>query len=494
MTKQFQILLFFTLYLAVTAQANELKSLTAYATDVCNGTVKSETLVNEALQRARDAAPLNAINSLDEAGALAAAKAIDSADRASRCRPLAGVPIVVKDNTHVAGMPSTAGTPALKDFRPAEDAPVVASLRNAGAILLAKTSMHELAFGVSGYNPVSSAADAIGVRNAYNKDHVAGGSSSGTGAAVGARIVAAGLGTDTGGSVRIPCAFNGCASLRPTIGRYSAKGVAPISHTRDTPGPMALGMSDVELLDRVITGEPAQNPSSLSGVRLGLVSETLANMDADTNEVFTKAIEKLKQAGVTIVELAAPKLAELNGAVGFPIALYEAYDDMVSYLAEYDTGVSINDLAAQIVSPDVKGTYDGFVLTRKLPGPDNSFVDAKPAYDNAINSGLPALQAFYQALFNDNKIEAIVFPTVPVVAMPANPDSSSLDNFLLLIQNTDPAGNAGIPGIQIPAGLGSKTGLPVGLELDGPSGSDRRLIALGLAIEKLLGRIPAPPQ
>jgi len=165
---------------------------------------------------------------------------------------------------------------------------------------------------------------------------------------------------------------------------------------------------------------------------------------------------------------------------------------VVAYLDKHETGVSIDELAKQIVSPDVKGTYDGLVLPRKLPTPDNTLIDAEPAYSDAIANGLPALQDFYAQLFSENNIEAIVFPTVPIVAMPAGPESSGLEYFGLVIQNTDPAGNAGIPGIQIPAGLGGESGLPVGIELDGPSGSDRRLIELGLAIESLFGRLPAP--
>jgi len=326
--------------------AAELMTATESAAAICDKSVTSTSLVQNAVKQADAANALNAIITLDADGALAAAKAIDNADDETRCMPLAGVPIVIKDNTHVMNLPSTAGTTALKDFIPKEDAPVVAKLREAGAVILAKTNMHELAFGISGHNPVFQSGSEAGVRNAYNVDFVAGGSSSGTAAALGARIVAA--------------------------------------------------------------------------------------------------------------------------------------------------GITIDELAMQIASPDVKGTYDGLVLPRKLPTPDNTLIDAEPVYNDAITNGLPALQEFYAQLFSENNIEAIVFPTVPIVAMPAGPESSGLEYFGLVIQNTDPAGNAGIPGIQIPAGLGSESGLPVGIELDGPAGSDRRLIELGLAIETLLGRLPAP--
>jgi mandelamide amidase len=459
---------------------------------VCSGKTRSTDEVRAALDRARDLKGWNAFIHVNEAGASAAASKLAAAKRAARCRPLAGVPIVVKDNIEVAGLPSSAGTPALAGYVPATDAPVVARLRAAGAIVIGKTNMHELAFGVTGWNPMSQTGPEPGVRNAWDRSRIAGGSSSGTGAAVGARVVPAGLGTDTGGSVRIPCAFNGCASLRPTIGRYPQAGIAPISHTRDTAGPMAAAMADVELLDRVIAGGPAAKPASLKTVRLGLAAPLLANLDADTRTAFDAALAKLKAAGVTVIEVDMPRLMELNGAIGFPLALYEAYDDMVAYLKHTGTGVTVEQMAERAVSPDVKGTYQGLVIPRKLPGPNNTVVDARPAYDAAMATARPALQALYKATFRTHRLDALVFPTVPVVALPATPESSSVPNFMLLIQNTDPGSNAGLPGLQIPIGLGGSSKLPIGMELDGPANSDRRLVAIGLAIEKLLGRLPAP--
>jgi len=229
----------------------------------------------------------------------------------------------------------------------------------------------------------------------------------------------------------------------------------------------------------------------LKGVRLGLVAATMANLDEDTKAAFAAATAKLKAAGVTIVDVDMPKLTELNGQVGFPVALYEAYDDMVAYLKR-GAKISIEELAKGISSPDVKGTYDGLVIPRKLPGPDNTVVDAKPAYDAAIQTARPALQQLYRDTFAGNRLDAIVFPTVPKVAIASNPDASSLANFGLYIQNTDPGSNAGVPGLQIPIALGATSRLPVGLELDGPAGSDRRLLSIGLALEKLLGQIPPP--
>ena len=475
--------------------APDLNRLTAQqaVADICAGRTTSQALVSAAIARARTKANLNAFITLDETGATKAAAAFDAAQRRGKnCKLLGGLPIVVKDNIEVAGLPSSAGTPALKGYVPKRDAPVVERLRAAGAIIIGKTNMHELAFGISGYNMAFKTGPEPGVRNAYDETKIAGGSSSGTASAIGARMVTGGLGTDTGGSVRIPCALNGCASLRPTVGRYPQSGIAPISHTRDTAGPMASAVADVAILDRAIAGGGTIAPAALKDVRIGVASALLTNLDGDTEMAFRASIDKLKAAGVTVVDVDMPKLGELNGQVGFPVALYEAYDDMAAYLKQTGTGITIEALAKSIASPDVKGTYEGLVIPRKLPGPNNTVVDAKPAYEAAMKTARPALQALYRDTFAKSKLDAIAFPTTPHVAIPANPDSSSIQNFTLFIQNTDPGSNAGVPGLQIPVGLGSTTKLPVGLELDGPAGSDRRLIAIGLAMEKLFGRLPAP--
>jgi mandelamide amidase len=474
--------------------AVDLDHLTATqaAADICAGKYKSAALVSAVLARAEARAELNAFITLDEAGAMKEARAYDAGHaKRGHCEPLGGVPIAIKDNIAVAGLPASAGTPALKGYVPKDDAPVAAKLRAAGAIIIGKTNMHELAFGVSGYNTAFKTGAEFGVRNAYNTAKIAGGSSAGNAAAIAAHIVPAALGTDTGGSVRIPCALNGCMSLRPTVGRYPQAGIAPISHTRDTAGPMADSMADVALLDRVIAGGGRVETARLKDVRLGLVAGMMANTDDDTKTAFNAALDRLKAAGVTVVDVDMPKLAELDGQVGFPVALYEAYDDMVAFLKR-GPKISIEDLAKSISSPDVKGTYDGLVLPRKLPGPNNTVVDARPAYDAAIKTARPALQQLYRDTFAKNHLDAIVFPTVPKVAIDSNPDSSSLANFGLYIQNTDPGSNAGVPGIQIPIALGATSKLPVGIELDGPSGSDRKLLSIGLALEELLGRIPPP--
>jgi indoleacetamide hydrolase len=375
---------------------------------------------------------------------------------------------------------------------PRTHAPTVQKIVDAGAVILGKTNMHELAFGISGYNEAFFTAQPIGVRNPYDHTRIAGGSSSGTGAAIGARLAPGGLGSDTGGSVRIPAALTGGAGLRPTLGRYSQDGVTPIAHSRDTVGPMARTVADVALLDAVITGSTMGAPASLRGVKLGTYrAYFFADLDADTKAATDAALDKLRAAGATIVDVDMPDLRKLNDAASFPVALYEAYDDLKAYLARYQTGKTVEQVAQQIASKDVKATYDTLVVPRKLPAA-NGTVDAAPVYAAAMREARPALLQHFVDTFTRNGIDALVAPTTPHVAVAQGPQASSVETFLLFIRNTDPCSNAGIPGLTIPAGLGPTTRLPVGLSLDGPRGSDTRLLALGMAIEKILGPTPAP--
>ena len=180
--------------------------------------------------------------------------------------PLHGVPLALKDNLDTDDMPTTGGTPGLRGHRPKRNAAIVQKLRDAGAIVFGKANLHELAYGITNNNAAFGAA-----RNPYDRTRIPGASSGGVGVAVGARMVPGGIGSDTGGSVRIPAALCGIVGFRPTLGRWSQAGIVPISHTRDTAGPMTRSVADCVLLDRVVTGASAAiEAPSLKGLRLGV--------------------------------------------------------------------------------------------------------------------------------------------------------------------------------------------------------------------------------
>src|SRR5262245_48198502 len=214
------------------------------------GKLRSEDLVKALCDQIENKKDLGAFISFDREAALKAARAADAdAGKGKFKGRLHGVPLVVKDNIHVAGFPNTAGTLALKDFRPKSHAPIVAKLIGAGAIVLGKNNMHELAFGITNNNGVFGPA-----RNPYDPKRIPGGSSGGTGVAIAARMAGAGWGSHTGWSAGLPAGTNGIAGLRPTLQRYSQEGITPIAHTRDTAGPRARTVEDLVLLDDVLTG------------------------------------------------------------------------------------------------------------------------------------------------------------------------------------------------------------------------------------------------
>lgn len=444
------------------------------------GELAATEYVQALLLQAQRLAHLHSLITVDASAALAAAAGIDALRaQGGELPPLAGLPLVIKDNIDFTGLPTTGGTPALRDFRPRVTAPALQRLLDAGAILLGKANMHELAFGVTNSNssPFAGAA-----RNPHDTARVPGGSSGGTGAAIAAGIAPAGLGTDTGGSVRIPASFCGLAGLRASVGnglaqrRYDARGVLPISHTRDVIGPMARTMEDVALLDSVMSGEPVAQPAGLDGVRFGVARLFWEGMDSAVAGVMDQALARLRSAGVVLVDVELDELAALTAEAAFVIATHEARDDIPAYLASHGSHIVLADIAREVANPDVR-----HIVERVVQG------GLDREYGMAMGRQRPRMQEIYRECFTRYRLDALVFPTVvvePPVIEAVN-GVAALEFFGRAIRNTDVGSTAGLPGITVPAGI-SERGLPVGIALDGPVGSDRRLMGLGMAMEALL--------
>jgi mandelamide amidase len=289
-------------------------------------------------------------------------------------------------------------------------------------------------------------------------------------------MVPAGLGTDTGGSVRIPAALNGIVALRPTVGRYSQLGITPLSHTRDTAGPMARTVGDLVLLDRVITGDLRPIPmAGLSGVRLGVARIPFCqNIDGEVARVFESSLEKLRAAGVQLVDVELPDLAAVYAKAGPPMAAYEVNSDLTVYLAKYQPQLTVRALVDQIASQDVKRLFETVVLG------DKAISDA--VYREAVETHLPRLRQLYADTFAELRIEESIETTL---------NGKTVSTFFTFLANTRPSAFVHLPSLALPMGM-TTDGLPVGIELDGPPGTDRRLLSIGLALEPVLGPVPAP--
>lgn len=471
--------------------ANSVQRKALTATDaarlIAGQQLSSEQLVRACLAWTDVLEHLNAFITVNAQQALEQARAWDKhiADGGTPL-PLGGVPIAVKDNIHVAGLPNTAGTPALKDFIPTSTAPVIQALIDAGAIIIGKCNMHELAFGVTGYNAAYHTPENIGVRNAHDSRRIAGGSSSGSAVAVAAGMVPVAIGTDTGASVRQPSALNGCVGFRPTTGRYSRAGITPIAHTRDTAGPMAHCVADIALIDSLITGATIQPARPAEQIRLGLASCFWQGLDEEVSEQARAALARLRAAGVTLVDVDMPGLEEANAAVSFPVVLHEAKQDLLAYLEMHVPAVSLEEMVRGIASPDVRALFEQSIMPGLIPDKNGHPVPLPPLYDQAITRGILHLQAIYQQTFHDHQLDGLIFPTSPVVAPLADDEVSSAANFTRLIRNVDPGSNARLPGLSLPVGHGAISHLPVGLEIDGLPDSDALILAIGATLEAIL--------
>lgn len=438
----------------------------------------------------RQGPALNAMTAVNPQ-AREAAEALD-AERASKGPrgPLHGIPVLVKDNYETVEMPTSAGSVALADFNPGRDAFLVRRLKEAGAIILGKTNMHELAAGIT------TVGSRFGqTRNPYDLDRTPGGSSGGTGAAIGANFAVGGMGSDTCGSIRIPAANNALVGLRGTQGLSSRTGIVPLSSTQDIGGPITRTIPDLAImLDATVGADPkdAQTsasagkiPSSyraglradaLTGARLGVVRSMFgtAAEDQEVASALDKALEALKKAGAEVSDVVIPGL-----------------DDLLrdSSMINSDFKFDLMEYLAQSENPPVKSL--GEILDRGLY---HSALEGTFRLRNAVESResdqsrrarikRSALRQVVEATMAEHRLVALVYPTLR--RKPARIGDAQGGTTCQL------SAHSGLPALSVPAAF-TTDGVPLGMELLGPAFSEQQLLSLGYAIERTL-TVRRPP-
>ena len=460
----------------------------------------AETNVRAALERiARIDPQLHSVIAVDPT-------AIDQARRvdASNMRgPLAGQPVLIKDNIESAGpLPTTAGSLALANNVTNRDAPLVARLRATGAVIVGKTNLSEWANirsnkSISGWSAVGGQT-----RNPWALDRNPCGSSSGSGAAVAAGLVRMAIGTETDGSVTCPAAINGIVGLKPTVGLVSRTHIVPISHSQDTAGPMTASVLEAaELLTAIAGSDPADpatrdadkhkrdyaaglDPNSLKGKRIGVMRFASG---FGTDAAFDTALALLRQKGATLVEI--KKFDDkLVGKNEFPVLLTELKADMAKYLKDSPAPLPARTLAELIAFDNAHQKQEMSLFGQEI------FEQAQktkglsdPAYKKARQVSFTAAGPNgIDKLLKDNRVVALVGPTMPPAWMidAVNGDQSSGGGAGSL------AAVAGYPHLTVPMGL--VKGLPVGLSFIGPKWSEALLLNLGYAYEQARGPFPTP--
>lgn len=395
---------------------------------------------------------------------------------------LVGVTFGVKNNISVHGHAMRAGSPALPDVPAGASSSVVDRLEQAGALCVGSLNMHELALGTTSNNAYFGP-----VRNPHDPTRTAGGSSGGSAAAVAEGSVAFALGTDTGGSCRIPAAYCGVTGYRPTTGRYPSDGVFLISPTRDTVGVFAHHVSGIALVDTALTGEadvPAVVPEKL---RIGL--PRMGFFSDSTPEVATVveyALERLSATGVEFVDVHIPGSRDIAMA-GLEVVAYEAPREILRYLGATPHSDAFTaehtdlllEFVAHIASPDVKAILGHFVTSPI----------SEETYQRALQQR-EELRETYERVFDEHMIDALVYPTVGIVAPEWDVETVVVNglerpHFPYSIANTDPGSFIGLPSLSIPIPRGPGA-LPVGLGIEGKAGDDRHVLALAELFQNIL--------
>ena len=429
--------------------------IAAWATQVRDGAFTFTDTVNACLERANANEDLGAFECMDEARACATAKAMDALLASGRdLGPLMGLPIGVKDIIAVEGLPHTNGSNADTAHLTGSEGSVMKALKAAGAIVLGKNKTVEFAFGATGineargtpWNPVDRATHRI-----------PGGSSSGPAVAVSAGIVGLGVGTDTGGSVRIPACMTGIVGHKTSMGRWPTDGIFPLSQTFDSVGPLVRHVDDAALLHTLMTGERVQARQSLSGLRFAIPESLfMEELDQKVLDDFNRAVDALDAAGA------------IRHDIDFPEAVERAY-----IMPDIMGAEIITNLTPQLFN-EIRAGMDTVSAERSAIGLNVSAVEYIAAKKRAEYLAVKAHRTF-------NDVDCWITPTCPFepIAL-ADIQSGKLHNRALLAsRNTQPGNMLGLCGLSVPM---HKEGLPTGLQLLMPSNADKALLELSYAV------------
>ncbi|MEV4263062.1 amidase [Kribbella sp. NPDC049584] len=447
-----------------------------------SSTSSSQALVDELQARIREVDPLvNAICTPNPA-ALTEAARLDTEREDGRVRgPLHGVPVLVKDNIDTADLPTTAGSLALAEQPPPpDDAPLVRRLRDAGCVILGKTNLSEWAnFRGSASSSGWSAYGGL-TRNPYALNRSAGGSSSGSGAAVAAGLAEYAIGTETNGSIVCPAALNGIVGLKPTVGLIPQQGIVPISHSQDTAGPMTRTVTQAAALLTVLTGNQtdyteACRGTDLSNVRIGVPRGPLWGYSTGLDQVTEHALETLSSCGATLVDhLSLPTPGGDEDQL--QVLSHELKVDLAAYLATRVPGGprTLDDLIAfNKDHADLELQWFGQELFERAATTDGL---SSPVYVAARLTALRAGRDGIDDLLRENQLDALVSPSYsPAWAI----DLVNGDH--VLGGSSSHAALAGYPLLSLPSGMVS--GLPVGITFSGTARSEVTLIRLAHAFE-----------
>jgi Asp-tRNA(Asn)/Glu-tRNA(Gln) amidotransferase A subunit family amidase len=431
--------------------------------------------------------------------AVAAAEEMDRIDRATRARrPLHCVPVILKDNYHTADMPTTGGSKTFASLQTPSDGFVVRKLREAGAIIIAKANLHELARSGT---TVSSLGGQT--RNPYDLTRTPGGSSGGTGAAIAANFAVLGTGSDTGQSTRSPSSANSLVGVRGTRGLVSRAGVMPFSTTQDEIGPIARTVEDAARMLDVMAGYDPDDPitafghgrrpasyaaaldaGALSGARIGMLTDFIgtAPIHADVNRVVDQAVATMTAKGATVIRVSIPNLDDLTR--GLSLMTFEFKTAFDSYLASLGPISPVKSLAEFVARGEFHES-----MRRGLEADLRSEGPGTPEYLRMVERRNVLRQAV-MTVIAANRLDAILYPHQKRLVVPIGEEQAERNGVL--------SNSTGFPALTFPGGFSPPTanaaiGVPVGLELLGPEWSEATLFRLAYAFEQATRARKPPP-